>query len=312
MAASRCPVSALGEHLARYLAVRRAVGFRSEEHGRALVDFVAFIDAGPGEAITVDATLAWAARASTDQMVARRLSMVRHFARHVVVFDPTTEVPPTNLGPPDPGRQPPYLYGASEVEALMRACRQLEPVAWATGFETMIGLLVATGIRPGEAYRLNRVDVDLDEGRLAVMHTKFGKSRLLPLHPSSVDALSRYCEVRDPIAGRREGAFFLSPTGNRLDSPRATRTMRQLLRRTSISAPAGRRPPRLHDFRHSFAVNTLLDWHRDGADVWAQLPTLSAYLGHLRPANTYWYLEAAPELMALTADRLAASWEARP
>jgi integrase/recombinase XerD len=144
------------------------------------------------------------------------------------------------------------------------------------------------------------------------MHTKFGESRLLPLHPSTVDALGCYAQAREHAADPAQEAFFLSPTGRRVGSQQAAGTLHRLADRSGIETPERRRPPRLYDFRHSFAVNTLLDWHRQGVDVWERLPVLSAYLGHLRPANTYWYLEAAPELMALVADRLAQAWTQRP
>lgn len=166
-------------------------------------------------------------------------------------------------------------------------------------------------MRPGEAYRLDCDQVDLVAGELAVTSSKFAKSRVLPLHPTTVEALRDYRARRDLVARPGEVAMFLSRAGRRrVASAQAAATFRSLLVATAIEAPPGRRPPRLYDLRHSFAVHTLIDWHQAGVDVQARLPVLSAYLGHLVPANTYWYLEAAPELMAVVAGRLAASWEA--
>jgi integrase/recombinase XerD len=178
---------------------------------------------------------------------------------------------------------------------------------------TFLGLLAATGIRPGEAYRLNRSHVDLEAGELAVLNSKFDKSRVLPLHRTTVAALRRYARWRDGVVLADEPAFFLDPWAEaRIGSRETSAAFRDLLAELAIAAPAGRRAPRLYDLRHSFAVQTLIDWHRAGIDVQRRLPVLSAYLGHLVPANTYWYLEAAPELLALVARRVAPSFEEQP
>lgn len=305
-------MSALADHLERYLAVRRGLGYQLSEHGRVLGTFVTYAEATDQHHVTVSAALAWACRATSDDQVSRRLSMLRRFAVYLSAFDPATEIPPTNLGPPARGRSRPYLYSAEEVAALMGAARALRPELWGASLATLIGLMAATGIRSGEAYRLDRANLDVDAGQLAVMHTKFGKSRLLPLHPTTAAALARYLHVRDGAGEACEPALFVTEAGRRISASRATYTFRRLLVTASIAAPAGRRRPRLYDLRHTFAVDTLLGWHRDGVDVQRQLPVLSAYLGHQKPADTYWYLEATPELMAVVADRLANSWESRP
>jgi integrase/recombinase XerD len=305
-------MTALAEQLERYLAVRRALGFQLIEHGRVLGAFVADLERNGDTSVTVGAALAWALTAATDNQAARRLSMLRRFAVYLSAFDPATEVPPTNLGPAGATRSRPYLYSPGEVGALLEAAAALRPERWAASVATLVGLVSATGIRPGEALRLDRGHVDLDAGHLAVMHSKFGKSRQLPLHPTTVRALGAYAEVRDRTVEASEAAFFVNRSGSRITNATASATFRALLAAAAISAPPGRRPPRLYDFRHSFAVDTVLGWHRDGLDVGCRLPMLSAYLGHLRPANTHWYLEASPELMAQVAVKLARSWEPRP
>lgn len=172
--------------------------------------------------------------------------------------------------------------------------------------------MAATGIRPGEAYRLGRLDVDPDDAALAVVHSKHSKSRRIPLHPTTVTALGRYAAVRDREVQCETTTFFVTADGRPLDSHDVASTFRKLLLATaSISPPPGR-PGRVGDLRHSFAVSTLLSWHRSGADVPSRLPVLSAYLGHNDPHATYWYLEAVPELMALAARRLERSMGARP
>jgi integrase/recombinase XerD len=305
-------VTALSEHLDRYVAVRRALGYQLTDTSRLLADFVGHLDSHDQHTITAESALAWASSAASDGQMARRLSIVRGFARYVQAFDDATEVPPTSLGPSGHGRRTPYLYSPEEIAVLMAAARQLSPKLWATSFATLIGLVASTGIRTGEGYRLDRAHVDLEAGQLSVMHSKFGRSRRIPLHSTTADALGRYARLRDELVDPAEQAFFVTATGRRLTRNHLSGTFRRLLATACIFAPAGRRQPRLSDLRHGFAVNTLLDWHRDGVDVQRQLPVLSAYLGHLRPSNTYWYLEAAPELMALVANRLEQSWERQP
>jgi integrase/recombinase XerD len=305
-------VTALSEHLDRYIAVRRALGYQLEETSRLLVDFVGHLEAHDQHTITVESALAWASGAASDGRMARRLSIVRGFARYVQAFDDATEVPPTSLGPGRHGRRTPYLYSPEEITALMAAARQLSPQLWATSVATLIGLVASTGIRTGEGYRLDRAHVDLEAGQLSLMDSKFGRSRRIPLHITTIDALGRYARLRDGLVDPAEQAFFVTGTGRRLTRNHLSGTFRGLLAAACIFAPAGRRPPRLSDLRHGFAVNTLLDWHRDSVDVQRQLPVLSAYLGHLRPSNTYWYLEAAPELLAVVANRLEKSWQRQP
>lgn len=254
--------------------------------------------------------LAWASLAEGQATIARRLSVVRGFATYLVGFDPATEIPPRRLAPSGVHRLVPYLFSKGQIRALLEAARCLGPESWGATLSTFVGLLAATGLRPGEAYRLDRAQVDLTGGQLAVVNSKLDKSRLLPLHPSTVAALRRYGRRRDQTAPASQTAFFLDRTGRgRLQSSQAALAFRDLLAGTAIWAPPGRRPPRLYDLRHSFAVHTLIDWHRAGLDVQRKLPALSAYLGHLVPANTYWYLEASPELLGLVARRLAASFE---
>jgi len=305
-------VTGVSDHLDRHLGVRRALGYRLAEPSRMLAGFVGYLEAHDQHTMTVESALAWASGAASDGQMARRLSVVRGFARYVRAFDDATEIPPTSLGPSGHGRRTPYLYSSEEIATLMAAARGLRPELWATSVATLIGLLASTGLRPGEAYRLDRPHVELDTGELSVMHSKFGRSRRIPLHSSTIAALGCYAQLREGLVDPLEQAFFVTGTGKRLTRTRVSETFRRLLAAACISAPAGRRPPRVYDLRHGFAVNTLLDWHRDGVDVQRQLPALSAYLGHLRPSTTYWYLEAAPELMAAVATRLEQSWQRQP
>jgi integrase len=300
-------MSGLRAELANYLAVRRALGFKLRRAGLLLADFVGYLEANGTDTITTENAFAWASlpvNASSDWW-GYRLSVVRAFARHLHAIDPVHDVPPTGLLPAKTHRATPYLYSDANIAALMAAARQLRSPLRAATFETLVGLLAVTGLRIGEALRLDRDDIDLAGGVLRIRQTKFGKSREVPLHPSTVEALAAYALRRDELRPRpREQAFFVSTAGTRLLYCNAHLAWLDLVRRARLGPRSATCRPRPHDLRHSFAVRTLLGWYRDGADVAACMPLLSTYLGHVHPGNTYWYLSAAPELLTLVAARL--------
>ena len=235
---------------------------------------------------------------------AARLRVVRGFARHVKAFDPATEVPPPGLLPDHNRRAVPYLYSEAEVCALMAATASLRPALHASTYRTLIGLLAVSGMRMGEAIRLDRADLDTTDAIVTIRDSKFAKSRQVPLHPSTLAALADYARLRDQHHPHpRSLSLLISTAGTRLISQNVEFVFARLVRVAGLQAhPSGSRP-RLHDFRHTLAVSSLLGWYRDGVDVQAQLPLLSTLLGHTKPANTYWYLSAVPELLALAADR---------
>ena len=300
-------MSDLRVELDHYLAIRRSLGFKLRRAELLLSDFVRYLGVNGTDTITTDAALAWASlppNGSSDWWGAR-LSVVRAFARHLHAIDPAHEVPPTGLLPARTHRATPYLYSDADIAALMAAARQFRSPLRAATFETLVGLLAVTGLRIGEALRLDRDDVDLAGGVLRVRETKFGKSREVPLHPSTVEALAAYACRRDQLCGRPvDPSFFVSTAGTRLLYCNAHLGWLELVRRAGLQPRSAKCRPRPHDVRHSFAVRTLLGWYRDGVDVAARMPLLSTYLGHVHPANTYWYLSAAPELLTLVAARL--------
>jgi integrase/recombinase XerD len=303
-------MSALGAALCDYLGVRRALGYKLTEAGRALPRFVAHLEASGADTVTVAAALMWATETGGGGGVARRLQAIRGFASYLQAIDPAHEVPAAGLVPTRPKRLVPHLYSEADIVALMAAARRLDPPLRAATTETVIGLLAVTGMRIGEVLALNTADVDWDTGVLTVWLAKFNKSRHVPLAPSATSALADYrhaCRRLAPTASTR--ALFVTPRGRRLGYCGFRDVFARLLDTTGIASAASRRP-RIHDFRHGFAVRTILGWYRDGADVHALLPRLSTYLGHVDPASTYWYLSAAPELMALVAERLERSGEA--
>lgn len=300
-------MSALAEHAENYLTVRRALGFKLVGEGQLLAEFVACADVATQRTITTQFALAWARRpqGGSPNYLSRRLRAVRGFARYLHALDPACEIPPLELLPASKYRPAPYLYRDEEIMALMAAAGGLRPPLRAATFRTLIGLLACTGLRIGEAIRLDRDDVDLDNQVLTVRDSKFGKSREVLLHPSTAHALVDYDGVRDRLGPHpKERSFFITTRGTRLCHPTVYAPFRALLDHARVRHPSPPRRVRIHDLRHSFAVKTLLGWYRDGGDVAAKMPLLSTYLGHVDPAATFWYLSAAPELLALAAERL--------
>jgi integrase len=299
-------MSALRQACTDYLAVRRALGFKLARHGRLLPDLVGYLEAAGATTITTPLALAWATRpAGHPQEWAVRLSIARGFARYLQTLDPDSEVPPADLLPRCRRRTIPYLYSEKEIAALLAATATLRFRLGVATYRTLLGLLAVSGMRVGEAIGLDRGDVDFASGCVIVRGGKFGASRELPLHESTLAALAAYARLRDERWPRPKApAFFLSTAGTRLRYENVSRTFRGLVHEAGLRAPAGRSWPRLHDLRHTFAVRTLIDWYRAGSDVQLSMPRLSSYLGHAAPAGTYWYLQAVPELLTLAAGRL--------
>jgi integrase len=298
-----------------YIQLRRSLGFKLHEAQAALLRFVAFLEQRRAAHLTIALALQWAQEdpAARPAEWARRLSFVRGFARHWSAQDPHTEVPPWGLLPHRPGRARPYLYSDDEVRRLLQAAQQLPPAHGLRGptYHGLLGLLAVTGLRISEARNLH-ADVDLTAGLLTIRGTKFGKSRLVPIHTSTQHVLAAYAARRDRfLAGRPATHFFVSRRGTRLDGGDVHRTFYALSRHIGLRGPTASHGPRLHDFRHRFAVQTLVQWYRAGQDVERRLPLLSTYLGHVHVADTYWYLTACPELMGEAVQRLEARWEGR-
>jgi len=304
-------VNRLEQALKDYLRIRRSLGFLLREPATCLRNFVAFLQAQRASYITTELALRWAIQPTKDQPStwAWRLGMVRRFAIWLSAFEPRTEIPPAGLLPHRYRRKLPHIYSDQEIEKLLRRTQQLPSPKGlrARTYTTLFGLLVATGMRVNEALGLDRQDVDLERGILYIRRTKFGKSRYVPLHPSTVDALKKYAQARDRIfATPVTPAFFISERGRRITEWIARYTFAKLSQQVGLRAPAKGhgRGPRLHDMRHRFAARTLVHWYRAGLDVERELPKLATYLGHVHVNDTYWYLEAVPELLQLATDRL--------
>ncbi|MGH2803087.1 MAG: tyrosine-type recombinase/integrase [Thermoleophilaceae bacterium] len=300
-------MSELDRHLKDYLTVRRALGFKLVGEGQLLAEFIAFADAAGQRTITTQAAVQWARRSAngSPNYLSRRLRAVRGFARYLHALDPACEIPPIELLPASKYRPAPYLYRDEEIIALMTAAGGLRPPLRAATFQTLIGLLACTGLRIGEAIRLDREDFDPATQLLTIRDSKFGKSREMLLHDSTVRSLIDYGETRDRLCAHPpRRSFFITTRGTRLSHPTIYVPFRALLDQAGVKHQSPSRRVRIHDLRHSFAVKTLLSWYRDGGDVASRMPLLSTYMGHVDPAATYWYLSAAPELLHLAAERL--------
>jgi integrase/recombinase XerD len=307
-------MSRLRESMRAYLVMRRNLGYKLHEHDGLLFDFASFMERRHASCITVQRSLLWAQKPKHVQprQWARRLGVLRGFARYHSTVDPSTQIPPASLLSYRRRRPRPYLYTDEEIERLLRAALQTHPQSsirpWT--YFTLLGLLSVTGLRISEALNLQLEDVDLDECVLTIHGTKFGRSRLVPIHPTTRDVLLDYLRRRSRfLTGRSAAHFFVSTRGKGLRKPSIYGPFHALSRKVGLRASSASHGPRLHDFRHRVAVEALLRWYRAGADPERRLPILSTFLGHVRWSDTYWYLEQHPELMGLAVARLQNRWE---
>ncbi len=300
-------MSTMAKRSQEYLGIRRALGYKLSGYDSVLRDFAGWLEAAGADVVTTELALSWARSRPTNSAirVRQRLTIVRRFAEYLSGIDPRTEVPPADAIPIRYHRLAPYIYSPAEISALMAAARSLTPPLKAATYETLIGLLACSGLRIGEAAGLDRSDLNLSEGSLLVRFGKNGRSRLVPVHPTTGDALSRYATRRDRLCPHPHApSFFVSTRGGRLAQSSVQGVFASLRQITGLDQRGHGRPPRLHDLRHSFVVSTMLTWYRDGGDVQSRLPLLSTYLGHVDPKATYWYQQAVPALFSLVVGRL--------
>lgn len=304
-------MKSLQQHLTEYVAARRALGTRLEEPAQTLRQFVKFLARKQARFITIPLALEWSQQSKGVQRAtwARKLSMVRQFARWMSVIEPRHQVPPRRLLDVRHRRGKPHIYSDEEIGGLMIEAAKLQSPEGMKplNLRTVIGLLAATGLRPGEAAALEIGDVDLQVGVLSVRESKFGKSRQVPIHPSTVAALTHYARQRDQIIRNPGGPlFFLSDRGTALNLHTVRKWFREISKtcglRKGTDVHRYGRAPRLQDLRHTFATKRLVEWYRTGCDVAVQMPKLATYLGHSSVACTYWYIEAIPELLQLATE----------
>ncbi|MCY4559427.1 MAG: tyrosine-type recombinase/integrase [Chloroflexi bacterium] len=313
-------MNTLREAVHEYLRLRRILGFKLHQTGNGLLDFVTFMEQRQAPFITECLALDWATQPVNvlPSRWATRLTYVRVFARYRKASDPRTEIPSPELLPHKAERAKPYLYSDEEICSLLQAAlsmsfRYKECALLPWTYYCLFGLLSVTGLRLGEALNLALADVDLDAALLTARRAKHERSRLVPLHTSTCEVLAEYIARRERHwRGRAVSSWlFVSSRGNQHDSRTVQRTFKRLSRQIGLGGTGERRGPRLHDMRHTFATTTLVNCYRRDQDPERLLPVLSTWLGHVLVRDTYWYLEASPELMREAMTRLENFWEDR-
>jgi integrase len=297
-----------------YLTLRRSLGFKLREYGECLTEFVSFLKKHRSAAITNKLAVEYATRRQDEKPVSwsRRLGIIRGFARYRMGADPKTEIPPVGLLRFRSQRARPYVYSHDEIRRLMKAALTMK-----TQYQLqrhtyccLFGLLAVSGLRLGEAINLQPQDVDLSAGVLTVRGAKFGKTRLVPLHPSTRAVLRDYAKHRDQLlAGHPRPYFLMTGRGKQLEKSGLSLVFRNLSRQIGIRKSGVRHGPRLHDFRHRFAIETLLGWYRRGESVSQRMPVLATYLGHVNVSGTYWYLSSTPELLVVASKLVETRWK---
>lgn len=305
-------MSTLRMLLEDYLDTRRALGFQLHTDGTGLLSFVNYMEREAAEYITTSLALDWAKQSTAVQPArwAQRLCYVRGFARYCHAIDPRTQIPPVGLLPFSHQRTSPYFFTKDDIDQLLKRTLTLsmKDVFLNHTLYCVLGLLSVSGLRISEALNLTLDDVNLNEGILAIRATKFGKSRLVPLHETSIKVLADYRQRRDRfMVASQVSYWFISSQRSQLGYDCVRNAFRRLT--SNMPCQPGRSRPRLHDLRHHFALMTLLRWYREEQDVDRLLPILSAYLGHVQVSDTYWYLSACPELLEEAKKRLENHWE---
>ena len=298
-------MSGLRAHVDDYLRLRRALGFKLREDERTLGQLVGYLETAGAETVTSELAIRWARLpvGVHPNHWAKRLRIARGFAAYLQTIDLATEIPPPDVFPTRRQRATPYLFSQQDICQLLAEARRLRHPLRAASYEALFGLLAVSGMRISEALALEREDVDLDAGLITIRQAKHDRHRLVPLHPTASEALRRYASERDRLCPRpRSRAFFLSSAGTAIHANCLRLTFREIMTRIGVRTEEVR--PRVHDLRHRFAVQTLIDWQRSAVNIDEHIATLSTYLGHVSPADTYWYLSASPELMALAAERV--------
>ncbi|MDX0803444.1 tyrosine-type recombinase/integrase [Sinorhizobium medicae] len=301
----------------RYLSIRRRLGADLSTDERILRRFAAFVDNDGAEYIDTRLIMRWLESLPSASAGTRgaRFRVARQFAAWLHGTDPRHEVPPQGLVPGHVQRVHPHIYSDAEIIAIIEHARSLPSVYGMRGLtcSTLFGLIAVTGLRINEALRLDQTDLDIETGVLRVRFGKLGKERLLPLDPTVAQKLESYGRERDRLLGRRSEALFVACKGHRLGDCGARYNFalvcQQIGLRPRQDYKRHGRGPRIHDLRHTFAVRTMLNWYRSGHDVGREMIKLTTWLGHASPTDTYWYLEAVPELLELAAARITSAAE---
>lgn len=287
--------------LKEYLKIRRSFGYKLNDTERYLKHFIAFLAKRNCYFITTRLALQWATLSQHAKRShwSKLLSAVRLFAHYRTAEDPRTEIPPSYLLPQQSDRAIPYIYSNKELRQLLMAFKLLpsHELCHHT-YYTFFGLMMVTGCRISELIALNCDDLDLNNGWITIWNSKFNKSRLLPLHPTTVQQLKKYSKVRNKFLDHDTPAFFISERGTRITKSSTRRVFIQASKQIGLRGSDDLSGPRIHDIRHRFATKTLLNWYRKGLDIHKKILLLTTYLGHKSPKDTYWYITGTPELLA--------------
>lgn len=311
-------MSRLRQELDRYLTIRRSLGYDLGTAARILHRFIAFAESQGIDRVSTDLFLRWQETfgQAGRQTWAARFGIVRRFAQWLHGLDPVHEVPPRGLLPHQLRRPRPYIYSDAEIASIVATAAELPSVYGLRGmtYATLFGLIATTELRISEALGLDVSDVDLAVGVLTIRRGKLGKARLVPVDGSVVERLQAYANARDRLLAFTPQPFFVNDQGTRITDCIARYSFSLVCQRIGLrsSQRYGRhgRGPRIHDLRHTFAARTMIGWYRGGQDPAREMIKLTTYLGHTNPENTYWYIEAVPELLELAAQRVAGIAEA--
>jgi integrase/recombinase XerD len=311
--------SPLAFRLQCFLEARKKTGQRGIASQKILIYLDRFLagELQPGETITREVAERWIKNLESLSIGTRinRISVLRQFCLYLAYFDPRTCIVHRSFLPRRT-RPAPYIYTRAEVRQIMVAARRMGPRGSLRPavVATLVGLLYATGLRIGEAVRLTLADVDLQRRMLSIRETKFKKSRYVLLSSTTVKHLQAYLHQRRRagMSTSADAPFFVNRRGKRFGQTTFTTVFLEVVRQLGIRGPKGQAGPRVHDFRHSFAVNRLLAWYRAGANLSAKLPLLSTYLGHTTVSCTEVYLHATAELLESAGRRFRAHFAVPP
>lgn len=292
----------------RFLEHRHDLGYTAPNMERHLRSFARFaVEQGHGGPPTMDLMRTWI----SGKQPARRWTSLRKFCQFCALTESGTDIPNKKLGRKASPRSTPFIYSPAQIQALLRAARGLGPKKSARGFTyaTYFGLIAATGMRPGEAMRLMHKDIDWERATISIRDSKNNRLRVIPVHRSVIDALKIYRELRITILDDLvDKPFFLDDRLRKpMDHGRVDEAFRRIRVKAGITASPGRRQPRPHDLRHTFACRHLLRICKQRGDAGRALLSLSVYLGHASVRDTYWYLTGTPELLQLAAKRFELS-----
>jgi len=302
-------------HANNYLNERRGLGFVLRASGQSINEFAHYVDTIKCKRpLTVEVMADWAKqdkwKSNNPLTWARRLKKLRPFARYLQQFEAETEVPDKSVFGSVNYRLTPHIYTENEIMDLLTAARHLKPEKGlrSATYETIFGLLASTGMRVSESLHLLNNDVDLKHGMLIIRQTKFRKSRYVPLHSTTIEALRKYYLVRNSyIETIDDASFFVGSRGHCLGQPLSLKqvdyTFSALRHQLNLINRGGHDAPRIHDLRHTFIVRRMMLWHAQDIDIDQRMLSLATYVGHSAVTNTYWYLTCVPELMALAGNK---------